>query len=88
MLANLRDRLHNWADFDGAEFEIGKALGVFSDDTKFSDVKGVLWSNNPVGNCLGKILNGLLEIGFLEENDEGMFRYNGGAWPSGLGNRF
>ena len=78
----LRETLANWTDFDGAEFEVGKALGVIPVDATWeawvigkNGRKHVFWSSNPVGNALGEVLEQLVAIGRLERS-EGKFRWN------------
>jgi hypothetical protein len=63
-----------WQDFDGAQYELGRALGLFKDQT-FQEVKHVFWTSNPVGDCLSDMLICMAEAGLLERDaDEMRFR--------------
>lgn len=59
--------LTEWEDFDGAEFELGLALGIFPPEAQHSrDVKWVFWTDNGLGNFLVHGLDVLTHLGFLE----------------------
>jgi hypothetical protein len=75
---DLSERLKDWTDFDGAEYELGIALGLFEDvrDPSFDKVpKWVFWSQNTLGNFLSDTLFGLADMGILERNEDG-FRWS------------
>jgi hypothetical protein len=78
----LSERLKEWQDFDYAQYHLGVVLGLFQDmkpedRIAFDRVpKWLLWTNNPLSNTLGNILNQMLEIGVLECDDDQSFRWN------------
>lgn len=63
----LRD-MKEWQDWDGAAYELGLSLGLFSKERHpFSTkAKHVFWSRNDVGETLHEILERLVDIGVLE----------------------
>jgi hypothetical protein len=79
LLKTLKEKLKNWEDIDIVQHELGILLGIV-DESKGSfarEYKWVYWSNNPVGNALHDILMNLVEIEFLEyDEDEGKLRFN------------
>ncbi|MGK5680637.1 hypothetical protein [Actinoplanes sp. URMC 104] len=80
---SLADRLAGWTDWDGAQFEVGRALGLFEGRT-FPETKWVFWTDNPLGNSLHETLLGLVAAGVLErrgEPDEQFRRRGEPAWP-------
>jgi hypothetical protein len=78
--------LKDWVDFDRAQLVLGRALGVFgAATTSVMDVKPLLWSNNPVGEGLHKVLMGLVEAGYiLHDAEADKFKLNDGfdLWKS------
>ncbi len=74
---NLND-MNEWVDFDVALFLIGRALGVFANEYhEIPNIKPLLWSQNPVNNCLYNIANELVRIGYLEyDEDASKYRRN------------
>jgi hypothetical protein len=86
------DGLNEWRDFDGTLLVLGKSIGIFGDKVdSIMDVKPILWSNNPVGNCLYDILNKLIILGYiLHDKEEDKFKINSefdpwtSAWPSNV----
>ncbi|MEV1319622.1 hypothetical protein AB0J14_26485 [Micromonospora arborensis] len=81
----LADALAEWTDVDGAQYELGRAVGLFSDDT-FLQVKWVFSSNNPLGQALYDMLHALVQAGVLEYRDEPdhQFRWKTAAPLDGL----
>lgn len=78
--ATLRERLHNWTDWDVAEYHLGAALGLWPEwddvsgcDDPWHGFKGVIWSNTPVGNLLHTTIRQLVDIGMLESKDDGEY---------------
>ena len=65
---SLKEKLTNWQDWDGAEYELGIALGLFDREKHpFStSAKHVFWTDNPVGNALHACLEQLVVAGVLE----------------------
>ena len=77
MLIPLRDALHDWRDFDGAEYHLARCLGIIDTTTDFQDVKHLFWTDNSVGNLLYSILENLTRAGMVETNDDQQFRWKG-----------
>ncbi|MCG5441134.1 hypothetical protein NIE79_000068 [Micromonospora sp. NIE79] len=65
----LADELAEWTDVDGAQYELGRAVGLFTDQM-FLQVKWVFWSDNPLGQALWDMLHELVKAGVLEYRDE------------------
>ncbi|MET8909584.1 hypothetical protein [Micromonospora sp. NPDC004551] len=65
----LADDLAEWTDVDGAQYELGRSLGLFTDRT-FMQVKWVFWSDNRLGQALWDMLHALVQAGVLECRDE------------------
>ncbi len=76
--ASLPATLADWTDFDVAAFELGRALGVFTAADSFQSVKGMFWSNSPLGTALHETLRVLVAGGILEDkpDDDTIFRWN------------
>lgn len=74
----LRDLLPEWTDADGAMHAVAVCLGLMPSDWGWvlSNAKWVFWSDNPTGNALFGMLRSLVEVGVLQENEEGRFQYN------------
>jgi hypothetical protein len=66
---SLRDRLAEWTDWDGAEFELGVCLGLFPPGT-FLEHKGIFWASSLLGESLHETLLCLVRAGVLEREDE------------------
>ncbi|WP_433270297.1 hypothetical protein ACQPWR_14760 [Micromonospora vinacea] len=81
----LADALAEWTDVDGAQYELGRTVGLFTDRT-FWQVKWVFWSNNPLGQSLWDMLHALVKAGVLEYRDEPdhQFRWKTAAPLDGL----
>jgi len=58
-------------DWDGAEYELGRAVGLFA-DVAFPQAKHVFWSNNELGSALWEMLHCLVRAGVLEHRDDDM----------------
>ena len=72
MMITLFNQLTEWADIDVAQQKLAIILGL-ADEKEGSfqvKLKWIYWSENQYGNTLYKILMKLVEIGFLEYNDE------------------
>lgn len=87
-VATLKERLEDWVSFDYAQFEIGVCLGFWGDfgapngEDHWLGTKHIFWSENPLGDTLYKLLDGLVEEGMLEEENY-RFRWNpnySGSW--------
>lgn len=56
--ADLKERLAGWTDWDGAAYHLGACLGFWPDfgappsHDPWHGVKGIMWSNNLLGNAL------------------------------------
>jgi hypothetical protein len=69
-----------WTDGDGAAFVVGRSLGIFDESVTFTQVKGVFWTDNPLGNALHEVLLQLVAAGVLERREEPedeQFRWSG-----------
>ena len=84
-IASLKERLADWTDWDGAEYEIGVCLGFWPDfgalynHDHWHGVKGTIWSANPLGDALSSMLVALVEEGCLERRDEPDIQYRWNA---------
>lgn len=67
---DLSEGLAEWTDWDGAAFGVGRSLGIFSDSQTFTQVKGVFWTDNPLGNALHEVLLQLAAAGVLERRED------------------
>lgn len=84
--ADLKERLSDWKDWDGAAFDVGVCLGFWPDMgapygfDPWHGTKGIMWSNNPLGNAIYYFLSGLVEAGMLEMREEPdiAYRWNPG----------
>ncbi|SCE95058.1 hypothetical protein [Micromonospora chokoriensis] len=56
----LADALTEWTDVDGAQYESGRSMGLFTDRT-FLQAKWVFWSSDPLGQALFDMLHTLDE---------------------------
>lgn len=68
-MKTFREYLEDWQDIDVAQFYLGVSLGIFMEnDHPFinTDIKGILWSENELGNFLYKALGNLVKLGFIE----------------------
>ena len=67
----LREKLHDWTDWDGAQFALAVTLGIVEDGHEsWIANKGIFWSANPEGDRLYQLLQDLVKMGFLEKHDE------------------
>ncbi|BEP15053.1 hypothetical protein acdb102_33640 [Acidothermaceae bacterium B102] len=73
------DALSDWTDADLACFRLGVELGVLPEGT-FHSHKGLLWTDNPLGNGLYEALVALTNARILEQRLEpdNQFRW---TWP-------
>jgi len=79
-MKSLKERFAKEIDFDGAMYELGAMLGFWPEINnwqnreewlQFNDRKWIFWSNNPVGNHLGRMLIELVDMGALIKCDKG-----------------
>ena len=73
----LPEAFKDWLDFDGAEFELAKCLGLMP-NVPWDPVahKAMFWTSNRFGNELYSVLERLVAMGALEMNAERQFRWN------------
>jgi len=71
----LKENLKDWTDIDGAAHSLSISLGLAPSDSEMREFKSIYWSNNDLGNHLNKILDTLVETGFLLKRDEPDFQY-------------
>jgi hypothetical protein len=80
VLLPLKERLADWQDYDVAGFFLGKALGVIPAEDTWWRSKGLFWGGGGVGFQLINVLDLLVDLGFLErQDDEGQYRWVGAA---------
>ena len=84
----LREQLSDWMDHDCAQHILAVHLGIFPEDPPddewavFRENKWIYWTDNPLGNLLYEMLNGMVEIGCLECNEEDLlYRWAEGYTP-------
>ena len=82
-MRTLKERLEDWTDFDGAEYELAVVLGLAPEfgagpgKDPWHGLKGIFWSRNPTGETLYKMLQHLTKIGALLMDPENQkFRWN------------
>lgn len=63
-------------DFDGAEFELAKCLGLMPDIPWDPALKSLFWTNNQFSVPLYTIIEALVEMGALRMNEERQFLWN------------
>lgn len=75
---SLADDLHDWTDWDGAGYALGRSLGLFR-GVDLLGVKHVFWSDNQLGNGLHDALLALVAAGILARRDvpDEQFRWLG-----------
>lgn len=84
LVRQFRDLLREWTDSDVAMFALGRALNFFYADggfDEFQNEKHVFWSNNDLGNALGKMLDALVDGGLAVRRDGSRFRWKDGLPP-------
>lgn len=75
-IASLKERLKDWVEWDWAAYHLGACLGFWGDfgapdgHDPWHGIKGVMWSNNPLGNSLYHFLDNLVDAGVLERKEE------------------
>ena len=68
--------LEDWQDVDITQFRLGIAIGVFSPSAAFpTEVKPILWTDNPIGNMLYRMLELMVVGGVLQRRDEPDIQY-------------
>lgn len=76
-MLQLKDRLADWHDFDGAAYELGVVLGVFPDEPWDPKVKKFFWVRNPLGGVLQFILDVLTANGvILCQVEDQIYKWN------------
>jgi hypothetical protein len=79
----LADELHDWADWDGASYALGRSRGLFR-ETDFLAIKRIFWTDNDLGNGLHDALLALAAAGVLARRDELMSSFGGSAGRDGV----
>ena len=73
---NLKQALNHWQDIDCAQYHLAISLGLIESDVPFAtQVKHVFWTDNPIGNMLGEILDTLTKAYVLQQRDEPDYQY-------------
>lgn len=67
-MMDLKERLVDWTDRDVVMFEIVVSLSLIPKDSKFSERKGSVLTNNPIANVASRTLDALLENGMMEHD--------------------
>jgi hypothetical protein len=80
-MKTLQERFADWVEWDGASFEMGAHLGLWPEwDSKdpWGEVKGIIWSSNPLGDGIANFLEALVKAEVLERREEPdtAFRWN------------
>jgi len=57
---------YDWFDIDLALYDLGVKLGLVKWDDFPTTSKWIVWSNNPTGNVLDDLLQGLVKLGYVE----------------------
>jgi hypothetical protein len=66
---SLADDLADWTDWDGAAYDLGRAIGLFQ-GTDWLRARHVFWTDNELGNGLHDALLALVHAGVLDRRDE------------------
>jgi hypothetical protein len=67
----LKERLQDWTDWDGAEFELAVALGILeAGQESWLKNKAIFWSANRTDDFLHAILQVFVRKGILEYRTE------------------
>lgn len=67
----MRQALSDWQDLDVAGYHLARSLGIVGVDVDFHlRFKHVMWTDNPLGNCLVRVLRDFVAVGVLEEDDD------------------
>lgn len=70
----MAERFKTPQDFDCAEFIVASSLGLIPSGTEsWFEHKGVFWSNAPLGNALGDVLQALIRGGVLTRNEDDQY---------------
>lgn len=67
---DLPEGLAEWTDWDGAAFVVGRSLGIAGESETFTQLKGLFWTDNPLGNALHEVLVQLTAAGVLERREK------------------
>jgi hypothetical protein len=79
-LQSLKEALADWTDIDVAQYAVAICLGLMSPNVPFPPgVKGVFWTNDPIGELLYHILENLTGANILEKRDEPDYQYRWNA---------
>ncbi|MEV8505054.1 hypothetical protein AB0368_09525 [Actinoplanes sp. NPDC051475] len=65
----LADNLTEWTDWDGAQYSLGQALGLF-EGKSFIEVKHVFWTDSTLGTELHELLLALIRADVLDRREE------------------
>ena len=74
---SIRELFGEWEDRDVSRYLLACCLGLlqFDDDFEgFRKHKGIFWTNNRISSVFDSLLNNLVELGFLEQNDDLQYR--------------
>lgn len=67
----LKEKLADWVDWDGAEFELAVTLGILpAGEESWLKNKAIFWSANRADDFLHEILQAFVKAGILEYRTE------------------
>ena len=79
-MTTLKLALENWEDVDVAIGSLAECLGLRVSGSDHSTA--FYWTKTPLSSVLCYILNSLVQVGVLEQNDDGEYRWNQAFPPS------
>ena len=68
-----------WEDYDFSAYYVACLLGIVKYDKSWDEyrrIKGLFWTNNPVGNILYDFLEKMVEAKLFEKDDDLGYRWN------------
>ncbi|MEM9950744.1 MAG: hypothetical protein AAF846_04035 [Chloroflexota bacterium] len=68
IVQTLKKQLSDWTDIDVTQHYLAMQIGFAETDSETH--KAIYWSDNVLGNLIAKILDELVELGYLEKRDE------------------
>ena len=87
-MKTLKEYLIDWEDMDVAAYMLAMVMGIIPDDdgndggAGYRKHKALFWSANPLSEMLYPNLQGMVEAGILEENNDQKVRWCSNYIPS------
>ena len=78
-LQTYKDLMQNWYEWDIAMYFLAVSLGILPYDDNFGGKKGMFYTKNPMSETLSKLLFQLEEIGVLDTDEHGRYRWKEGC---------